>query len=208
MIDGTLRWVVRHEKRGWIVITVTFVTGLLLILPAVEDYSAAKERTQAAREKLAETKLQLQNLPQLQRTFEQKKQALQSLENKAITAQNYEQLRESLQKLIRETGCTMREAKIEENPIPRPWMTNDSPLSKKTFVDPGPETKYQLIKRTARLEIEGPMSSVYQFMARVSQLNRFIHVNRVVLERSQSDENKTLLNLEFDMFDLTRKKAA
>jgi Tfp pilus assembly protein PilO len=191
----------------WIVITLTFITGLLILLPAVEDYSAAKERTQAAREKLEDTKRQLQNLPQLQRMFEQKKKALQALETKAVTEQNLDQLRENFHRLIRDTNCAMKSLVFSDSPTPRAWHANDSPLVMKTYLVPPPETEYVLNKRTAKLEIEGPMSNVYQFMAKVSQLDRFIHVNRVALERSQTDE-RVKLNLEFDMFDLTKKKAA
>jgi Tfp pilus assembly protein PilO len=208
VVDGTLRWVLRHEKRGWIVITVTIVPGWLLVLPAVEEYSAAKERSKSAREKLAETKLQVQNLPQLQRAFDRKKSELGLLAKKAVNETNVEQFRETLHKLIRETGCTLRVGNIGANAMPRAWMTNDSPLGKKAFLDPGPETNFVLINRNAKLEIEGPMASVYQFMARVSQLDRFIHVKHIKLERSSRDENVTQLDMDFDMFDLTRKKAA
>ena len=208
MVDGTLRWVIRHEKRAWIVITLTFITGILLVLPAVEEYSAATERTRTAREKLEEAKRQVENLPQLKQTFEKKKQQLTALEGKAIAEKDVVPLREILQKLIRETGCTMRTLNVDEVAQPRPWMTNDSPLRNKVHVDPGPVTNFNLLIRTTKLQIDGPMSSVYQFMSRISQLDRFIHVKHVRLERSARDENVTQLEMEFDMFDLARKTSA
>ena len=208
MVDGTLRWVIRHEKRAWIVITVTFITGILLVLPAVEEYSAATERTRTAREKLEEAKRQVQNLPQLKQTFEKKKQLLVGLESKAVTEKDVLQLKEALQKLIRETGCSMRILTIDEVPSPRPWMTNDSPLRHKVHVDPGPVTNFNLLSRTAKLTIDGPMTSVYQFMSRMSQLDRFIHVKFVRLERGTRDDNVTQLEMEFDLFDLARKTSA
>jgi Tfp pilus assembly protein PilO len=208
MVDGTLRWVLRHEKRPLIVITLTFVTGLLVVMPAVEDYSAAKERSKTAREKLDEIKRQVQNLPQLQQTFERNKRQLKTLEAKAVTEKNVEQLRDTLAKLIRETGCTQRLLSIDTSPTLKTWMTNDSALGRKAYVDPGPETKYLLANRNAKLAIEGAMANVYQFMARVSQLDRFMHVKRVRLERSARDENVTELEMEFELFDLTRKTVA
>lgn len=206
MVDGTVRWIIQHEKRTLIVITLTFVTGLLLILPAVEEYSAAKDRLRTAREKVSETKRQLQNLPQLQRTFEQKKRELQALESKAVTQNDVEHLRGLLQKLIRETECEMREVTISEPNI-RPWTTNDSVRRGTILSELGTETPFRLIQRNGILRIEGAMPNVYRFLSGVHQLNRFINAKQIKLERSSRDENLTQLEMQFEMFDLARKKA-
>lgn len=206
MVDTTLRWVIRHEKRTVIVITLTFVTGILLILPAVEDYSAAKERIQTARENLEEAQRQVENLPQLQRLFERQKRDLSQLEAMAVTAKEAENLRELLQKAIRETGCIPRTVDVRDQSQQRPWMTNDSPIPRKTFLKPGDATPFQLVTRTATLQLEGPMTSVYQFMSRASQLQHFIYVKSVRLERTMRDPNLMQLDMEIDMFDLARGK--
>lgn len=207
MVSTTLRWVVRHEKRTLIVISLTFVTGLLLLLPAVEEYSTAKARIQTARQNLDEANQQLQNLPLLRRTFEERKRELEHLEKKALTPREVENLRGNLQQLIRENGCVMRTLDISDA-FSRPWSSNDSPTRRVTVGPPGQETPYMLVSRTATLRMEGEMANVYQFLARASQLERFLHAKQIRLERSVRDENLIELEMHFELFDLTRKKSA
>ncbi len=52
------------------------------------------------------------------------------------------------------------------------------------------------------------MANVYQFLARASQLERFLHAKQIRLERSVRDENLIELEMHFELFDLTRKKSA
>jgi Tfp pilus assembly protein PilO len=206
MFDGALRWILRHEKRRWIVITATFLTGVLIGLPAVEEYMAAGARMRDAQEKLTEAKRQLQHLPELKRLFDARKQELQGLEAKAVTPQEIANLHATLQQLIRETGCEMRRLDIGE-PSTRAWMSSDSPTRRGKVGALGQETPFQLVSRTAVLRMEGTMTNLYRFLARVSQLDRFIHTRQVRLDRSQRNEEVTELEMQFELFDLVRKKS-
>jgi Tfp pilus assembly protein PilO len=207
MVDRIVRTIVEHPKRKMLVIILTFVTGVVLVLPAVEEYSAAQTRRGAAREKLDEASGAAANLPQMQTALLQKKRELQELEHKAVTEKDVEGFRDELQKLIREVGCEMREVYIEEVPTKRPWMTNDSPLRGSPPGNSGPETPFVLAQWNARLRIEGPMGSIYKFLTRVSKMDRFIHTRLVEMKRSEADENQTQLRMEVTLYDLERKKA-
>jgi hypothetical protein len=206
MVNDTIRWIVRHEKRVWIVITLTFLTGLVLTLPAVEEYSAAATRIADAREKLDEVNRRLDNLPLLKKRFAEKEREVTALEAKAITPKEVEGLHATLQQLIRETGCDMRRLDINE-PNARAWMSNDSATHRFSVGDPGHETPFQLVSRTAVLRMEGAMPNVYHFLARVNQLERFIHAKQIRLERSPRNDNVTELEMHVDLYDLVRKKA-
>ena len=206
MVNGTVLWVVRHEKRVWIVITLTFLTGLVLTLPAVEEYSAAATRVANAREKLAEVNRQLDNLPQLQRLFTDKEREVAKLEAKSITQKEVEHLHSTLQQMIRDSGCEMRTLNIGD-PTSRTWMSNDSPTKRFSVGNPGQETPFQLVSRTAVLKMEGAMPNVYHFLARVNQLERFIHAKQIRLERSPRNETSTELEMNFELFDLVKKKS-
>jgi len=144
-------------------------------------------------------------LPQLQRLFGEKKRELEALEAKALTPKEVENLYGTLQQLIRETGCQMRRLDISD-PTSRAWFTQDSPTRRNQVGGtPSTETAFQLVSRTAVLRMEGTMPNVYQFLARVNQLERFIHAKQVRLERSQRNENTTELEMQFELYDLARK---
>jgi hypothetical protein len=98
----------------------------------------------------------------------------------------------------------MRKLEISD-PQARAWMSNDSPTQRFRLGHPGQETPFQLISRNATLRMEGAMPNVYHFLARVYQLERFLHAKVVRLERSTRNENITELEMQFEMFDLARK---
>ena len=207
MIESLVLAIAEHPKRKIIVITLTLVTAVVFALPAVEEYSAAQSRMAKAREKLEEVSGTAANLPQLTQTLNRKKQELRAFELKAVTEKDVEHLRDELQKLIREAGCEMREVNIDELPMKRSWMSNDSPLRGAPIGDPGQETPFVLAQWNARLRIEGPMVSVYKFLARVNEMDRFIQTRQVDMQRSEANESLTQLKLEVTLYDLARKTA-
>lgn len=208
MVERLIRVIIEHPKRKMLVIILTFVMGVVFGLPAVEEYSAARNRMADAREKLEEASGAAANLPQLLGTLDKKKREVQELERKAVTEKDVEHLRDGeLQKLIRESGCEMRQMNFDEIPEKRDWMSNDSPLRGPQVGDPGKETPFVLKQWKVRLRIEGPMGSIYKFLERMSQMDRFIHTRQVYMKRSEANENLTQLELEITLFDLARKKA-
>src|SRR5687768_2063307 len=82
MIDRLIRSIVEHPKRKLLVIILTFVTGVVFILPAVEEYSAAQTRRGQAREKLDEASGTAANLPLMQTSLQNRKRELEVLEHK------------------------------------------------------------------------------------------------------------------------------
>jgi hypothetical protein len=144
----------------------------------------------------------------MQTTLEAKKRQLEQLERKAVPQRDIEKLRAELQQLIHDVGCEMREVYIEDMPTRRPWKSNDSPLLGPPTGNPGQETPFFLTQRNAKIRIEGPMPSIYTFLARLNQMDRFIHTKMVSLQRSDADENQTQLRIEMTLFDLERKSAS
>lgn len=206
MIDRLCRTIIEHPKRNLLVITLTLVTGVMLVLPAVEEYSAAQSRGGIAREKLDEASGAAANLPQMQAALQAKKRDLEALERKAVTEKDVEHFRDELQKLIREAGCEMRVVNIDGSPFRRPWKSNDHPLRTDSAGDLGQDTPFELVQWKAHLQIEGPMGSIYKFLERVSQMDRFIHAQQVTMKRSDVDENQTQLLMDVTLFNLERKK--
>ena len=208
MVDRLCRTIIEHPKRNLLVIILTLVTGVMLVLPAVEEYSAAQTRRGVAREKLDEASGAAANLPQMQAMLLAKKRDLEALERKAVTEKDVEHFRDELQKLIREAGCEMRVVNIDGLPYRRPWKSNDDPLRMTMPGDTGQETPFELVQWKAHLQIQGPMGNIYKFLERVSQMDRFIQAQQVTMKRSDVDENQTQLLMDVVLFNLERKKIA
>lgn len=207
MVDQLIRTIVEHPKRKLLVIILTLITGVVFGLPSVEEYSAAQARMASAREKLTEASGSAANLPQVQASLELKKNELAALERKTINDKEIEKFRDSLQRLIRETGCEMREVSVDELPQKRSWMSKDSPLRNGPVADPGTETPFVLAQWNARMRIEGTMGSIYKFLASLHEMDRFIQTREVNLQRAEGQDNRTQLRMDITLYDLTRKKA-
>lgn len=207
MVDQLVRTIVEHPKRKLLVIILTFVMGVVFVLPAVEEYSAAQNRTVSAREKLTEAEGAAANVPQMQAALAKRRTEVEALESKAITERDVESLRTDLQRLIRDVGCEMREVYIEEIPTRRAWMSNDSPLTGAPVGNPGQETPFVLVQWESKIRLEGEMGSIYKFLAQLNQMDRLIHTKVVELKRSDINENQTQLRVEMTLFGLERKQA-
>ena len=207
MVDQLVRTIVEHPKRKLLVIILTLITGVVFGLPSVEEYSAAQARMATAREKLNDASGNAANLPQVQATLDAKKRELEVLERKAVSETDIEKFREELQRMIRETGCEMREVNVDETPQKRAWMSKDSPLRNGPVTDPGTETPFVLSQWNARMRLEGSMGAVYKFLASLNQMDRFIHTKEVQLARADGQENRTQLRMDITFYGLTRKKA-
>ena len=72
MIEPFLRRLIEHKRRKSIVIILTILTGLLVVLPAADEYNAAKERMNTATSDLKETKSQVGSLPRFEKLFDEK----------------------------------------------------------------------------------------------------------------------------------------
>jgi Tfp pilus assembly protein PilO len=208
MVENIVRTIVEHPRRKVLVIILTLVTGVMFGLFAVEEYSAAHARMSGARQKLDEASGTAANLPQMRTALDRTQREVQELERKAITQKDLEHLRDGeLQKLIRETGCEMRQMSIDEVPMKRDWRSNDSPLRGTPIGDAGQPTPFVLMQWNARLQIEGRSHSIYKFLERISQMDRFIQARSVQMQRSETNENMTQLRMEITLFDLARKKS-
>ena len=78
MIEPLLRRLLEHRRRKLIVIIITILTGLLVVLPAADEYNAAKERMDTASSELEKTQSEVESLPRFEKKFEAKQAELKA----------------------------------------------------------------------------------------------------------------------------------
>ena len=139
MIEPLLRRLVQHERRKTIVIVVTILTGLLVVLPAADEYNAARGRVNAAKGQLLEIRSQANDLPHFQKLFQVKAADLKQLESQAVSESVAERLQNELVEMVRQSGCTMRLIRPGD-PLRRDWTTKDHAVRSLNVTDRGENT--------------------------------------------------------------------
>ena len=204
MIEPLLRRLIQHERRKSIVIIVTILTGLLVVLPAADEYNAARGRVNAAKGQLLEIQSQANDLPHFQKLFQVKSSDLQKLESKVVSESVAERLQNELVEMVRQSGCTMRLIRPGD-PLRRDWTTKDHAVRGLNVTDRGESTPYQLETRQISLSVTGSMPNVLEFLARIHRLDRFIHSRQISLKRADVGGNTAILDMDLVLFNLIKK---
>jgi Tfp pilus assembly protein PilO len=207
MIEPLLRRLLEHKQRKWIVIILTILTGLLVVLPAADEYNAATGRLATAKKTIEETQNEVAGLPQLEKAFREKSAQLEKLESQVVTDQVAQQLRNDLAELVRQTGCQMRQIRLAQ-PARRDWTTKDDPLLGTSAADRGADTPYRLETRQLTLSITGAMANLQDLMSRIHKIEKFIHTKSFALKRSTESENMTILEMDLLLLNLVKKADA
>ena len=204
MIEPILRRLIEHKRRKTIILVVAILTGLLVVLPAADEYNAARARLSAARLDVEEMQSAFDDLPRFEQLFKSKTQELQQLENRAVSEANAQGLRGNLVEMVRQTGCTMRQIRFGE-PIRRDWTTADDPVRGGSAAERGEKTPYQLEARQISLSVTGSMANLHEFMAQIHRLDQFIHTKSVALKRAEDGGNAAIMDMDVLLFDLVKK---
>ena len=204
MIDPILRRLIEHKRRRTIVIILTILTGLLVVLPAVDEYNAAKERIDAATGELLEARAQGASVNHFDKIRREKEASLRTLEAKAVSADNEQEFRNELDRIVTFTGCAMRRIQMGQA-ANSPWKTNDHPLNAGNTGGRGTDTPYQLERRRISLVITGSIGNLHDFLEEVHKLENLVHTKSVSLEGNARSENTATLEMELISFNLVKK---
>ena len=206
MVEPLLRRVLAHPKRVWIVIFLTLGIGLVFTWPAVDSYSAAKDRRAKLESELQEGEALVAKVDLYQRQAEKKQAQLQELEAKTLSPAEIEKLRSQLVVMVKESHCMVRRVRLGDSSL-RQWYDEDSPLELRVRQESERKSAFRLKTQPLNLAITGNLNDVSDFLARLSQQDRLIHTGGFQLRKSTEDKN--LMDLEIDLlfFDLVQLEA-
>ncbi len=208
MIEPLLRRFVDHKKRTQIVIILTIFAALVVILPAADEYSAASQRVRHARVQVEKSQRDLEKLPRFEELHARKTGELAKLEQRLVTDKVAQNLQTYLTQLGRQTGCTLRKARLAE-PARRDWKEDDHPVTGARFVGVGVDTPYRLETRQLVLSVSGPMESLYRFLEQIHRVDQVLHSRAITIKSitdgAGEDSGTATLDMELLLFDLVRK---
>jgi hypothetical protein len=199
MIEQFLRRFLESPGRRGIVITLTFLIGLAVIWPAVDEYKTLQNQQVRLTATLTNTRATVERLPDFQHQVDQKLQLLGALESQEVKEADANQFRNWVVGLARQTGCEMRRVHIGTATGQR-WREGANPLE----ISPtdGPETPYVLTSLPVSIAVSGPLASVKQLLAQLHDTHKLMHTKRFVLKPEGQDPKDVTLELELLLFDL------
>jgi hypothetical protein len=203
LFEGILRPVVEHPKRGWIVIIVTFVIGVVFTWPSVDYYLAAAAKHRKSVAEVEEGAGTANRLTLYQEQLELKSAKLQTLEVRSLSAEHVERFRSQVTEWVKESGCQLRRVKLAEAQF-RPWYDDDQPLEAKTHSEKDTKTPFKLRQQNLNLLVTGPMNKVSTFLARLGEQDLLVHTSSLQLRRSSEAPQEVEMDLDLILFDLVQ----
>lgn len=205
MAEPAVRRVLDHPKRRTIVIIVTCVAAVLVLLPAVDNYTASQRKIQDLRNSLQDAQDKIAQADARQVEADERERELNELEAQAFNETTVAEYRKWLVDTARELKCQVKRVDLGQA-APRKWNSQDDPLEVKKVDKP----KWLLRTQVLSVTVTGPMEDVRKLMSVLRQGERLMHPQRLVLrpEKGSAPTDGSLrrtdvaLELELVLFDV------
>jgi hypothetical protein len=203
LLDGILRPIVEHPKRGWIVITATFVIAVVFTWPAVDYYFAAAANHRQLIDEVEEGTATAGRLGLYQNQLEKQTEKLRTLQERALSAEGIETFRGQVTEWVKASGCQLRRVKLAD-PQLRPWYEDDHPLENRSRTEKDTKTPFKLRQQSLNLLLTGPMERVSDFLAHLGEQDLLLHTGNLLLRRNPDNPQDVELELDLMLFDLVQ----
>ncbi len=203
MIESIVRRLLAHPQRKWIVITITCLVGLAVTWPAVDDYTAARNRRAELASELESTLASTAQLAKFEQNVKSQLDTVADLEARVMTEERVQQFRSELVQLARVSNCRMRRIRVGE-PREREWYKNDNPLALRPVSDKSEKTPFVLRTRQFNVSVTGSLAGVTQMLTELGKKNFLMHASGLTLQKSEEDTDNVVLDLEMLLIELAR----
>lgn len=195
MIETFLWRFVEHRQRNWIVITVTAAILLLLVLPAVDNYNAARGRLKNLRTDLASMQSTVNQAGKYAELLQQRQTQLAALQQQTFSPSSVDRFRGELVERVRELGCQLRRIRVGD-PILQTEIAASlgdptQPASAKS------ESKLEIYGQSLSLQVTGPIQQINEIAKWIHDYQGMLQTQLFSLKKS--DENPELSNLDLDL---------
>lgn len=195
-----------EDRRSWlIVIAGTLGLCLVLVLPAVDEYLAVSVEKSDIADQLALAEESAQLLDGFEQRRAEQELVVADQLAKTLNEDNEAEYRDTIVKMVRETGCQLRRIQIAK-PTFRDWGDGDTPLEGTLGKGIQP-TGFKLERRQIMLSLAGPSASVRQLIESFEKQEMQVHVQAIDL-RPQGDGRRVELSMELWYFTLKRPTPA
>jgi hypothetical protein len=205
MIEQALRRFCEAKHRKLIVIAVTFIVGLLLVMPQVDVIRAGRDEKEALLTELESAQSVASELNAFETRVNEKLAQLKSLEARTVDDASLPLLRSKLMGFAKETTCSIRRLNVG-GVGSRPWQPGQNPLAttpdKKLATS---ESNFLLEWRPINLSLSGNSASLRSMVERLANSGMFMHIKNLEMYPSSPKRESLTLEMEIWYFTLARK---
>ncbi|MGI9456513.1 MAG: hypothetical protein ACR2NU_08120 [Aeoliella sp.] len=195
-----------EDRRSWLVVIAgTLGLALVLVLPGVDEYLAVCDENAELTDQLATAELAAGQVGGYEKRVAEKEAVVKQALAKTLHQENVVEYRNSIVKLVRETGCQLRRLNINP-PQARDWGEQDNPLDRQSDKKLRP-SGFQLEKRVAQLSLAGSSANVRRLLERFEKQREQVHIHGIELRPGRGDGRRVELSLELWYFTLARAAA-
>lgn len=205
MIEQALRRFCESKHRKLIVTGVTFVVGLLLVLPLVDSIRAGGDEKDTLLAEVDSARNVASELSAFERRVNEKLAELKSLDERTVDDSSLAKLRSQLIDFSHETTCSIRRINVGAVSS-RAWQPGQNPLA--TGADKKPvdaSSNCMLEWRPVNLSLSGSSAALRGMVEKLAGSGMFMHIKSLEMYPSSPKRDSLTLDMEIWYFTLARK---
>jgi hypothetical protein len=205
MIEQALRRFCESKHRKLIVTGVTFVVGLLLVMPLVDSIRAGGDEKDTLLNELDSARNVASELNAFEHRVNEKLTEFKTLEARTVDDSGLPRLRSQLIDFAKETTCSIRRINVG-GVSSRLWQPGQNPLS--TAVDKkvaDASSNCMLEWRPVNLSLSGSSAALRSMVDKLAGSGMFMHIKTLEMYPSSPKRDTLTLDMEIWYFTLARK---
>lgn len=192
-----------HPAAAMVGIIVTFLVALVTLIPAAEEYSVLRERSEDVALSLEQGGRDQDWFPKLRSKYAEIQQELETHQRRTIDEDAAHALRESIVQLARDAHCHLRKVDLGNVRV-RQWHKFDHPITTVSTAQRGKKTDYELEVRELRLTLSGSLDEIQQFMQSFESLDVQMSIQQLNLRTLDVRGEQLQLELALQLFGIRR----
>lgn len=207
MIEQALRKFCESSYRKLIVIGVTFIVGLVLIMPLVDAIRAGHDEKEDLLVELDSARNVAAEIKGFEARVAEKMATLKGLEDRTVNDDTMPALRSALVDIAKETDCNIRRLNVGTT-TSRSWKPGESlfaPSADTKVADTASGPKFQLEWRPVSVSLSGTSVSLKNMIERVVASKKLMHIKSLEMYPSSPNRQTLTLDMEIWYFTLARK---
>ncbi len=200
-----------HPARHWGVVAMILGLGLMVMLPAADDYGDSRKMRAELQKTVARQRHEVKDLDETKQEASAKLADLKQWQARAFSDDQLRSFRQEVEDWARKSGCQVRRIRLDPKAArTRPWRKGDSlertsGSSRRTNARNAPP--YVLKSQPLSVSVSGPLEGVKDLLAQLHSARRLLQSKSLTINPSPGKATGVDLIIELELFDLTKVKA-
>ena len=193
----------RHPSALMVGIIVTFLVGLLTLIPAADEYSALRERSDEVARLVQQGLHDRDGMAAVRAKFDEIQEELQNHHQRIISDDSAHHVREKLVDFARGSNCHPRRIDVGAVRV-RQWHEQDDPIQAVSTAKRGKKTDFRLEVRELRMTLTGDINQIESFLDKFETLDVQMNLQQVNMRSLDPGGDQIQLELVLELFGIRR----